>query len=281
MNPLIQKLLAATTLLLSLVSGGGNTSSDATHLVKYKDLNDGKKKEIWVGKDDYAAVHIAPTPTTCSENNKLQSSGDGTLDSHFATLNCSTKKKRKLQDISIIVIHEGGQSISSTVGAWIGNTNKKRETSPDYPQIAAHYEIDRDGTVKQTLAETLIGVHADSANRYAIGIDLIIPSGCSQSESSSTFKTCANYTDAQYTALKTLIENIGKRTAVKLDDNQVIGHCEVCDSTHADPRGMDWTKIGLTQSSHTMGPDGLGCIKRWTPQGGACDWKVPKKKDTP
>ncbi len=272
-NPLIEKLLAATAVLTALVTGSG------AHLVKYKDVNTGKKETVWVGSDNFVAPAVGTSATTCQENNKLKPSGDGEKNKYYTKLNCSTTKKRNLKDVSVVVIHEGGTSADTTAQIWISATEKKRIEKPTYPQIAAHYGIERDGTIHQLLDETLIGVHADSANRYAIGIDLAIPQGCSQSEKSKTFNTCAYYENAQYESLKKLIKNIEKRTSVKFNDDQVVGHCEVCDSTHKDPRGFDWTKIGLTQKTHTMGPDGVGCVKRWSAAGGECAWKPPKKKE--
>ena len=168
---------------------------------------------------------------------------------YFGLWECELTRNRELKSVKVIIIHEGTASVASTIGAW-KNAYKKKGIP-----VGAHYIIDRDGKIYQIIGEERIAYHANSANKASIGIDLIIPSGCKQNPSSPVFKTCANYTDAQYSALKSLISNISDRTSVQLNDEQVIGHCQAKTATHSDPRGFDWTKIGLITSKHFTSAD--------------------------
>lgn len=176
---------------------------------------------------------------------------------------CAIKRKRAVKDISLVIIHEGSTSPQSTADTWI-----KHSQGLGY-QLAAHYVIARNGQIVQIMPEANEGNHTPgggngAANKMSIGIDLAIPS-CSQSAASCSPNNpqfnCLKYTDEQYVALKNLLQDISSRTKVTYDDDHIVGHCEVCDAKHCDPRGVDWSKLGLSQSKHR---DASGnCIKRW------------------
>jgi len=178
---------------------------------------------------------------------------------YFGLWECELTKNRKLDDIKAIVIHEGGRSVASTIGAW-----KYAYKKSGHP-VGAHYIIERDGKIYQAIGEERWAYHANAANKTSIGIDLTIPKGCTQSPSKDGFYTCANYTAAQYSSLKNLIEQITARTSVKFDNNQIIGHCQVTNATHADPRNFEWEKIGLDTKLHRPGHQSKlsGCTKNY------------------
>jgi len=74
-------------------------------------------------------------------------------------------------------------------------------------------------------------------------------------------------TDAQYTALSSLINDIVTRTHVQKNINQIKGHCEVSGPNgHGDPRAFDWSKIGLDNASKKA-------VGQTTPN--ACSWYLP------
>jgi len=200
---------------------------------------------------------IDTTAVNC-QNNKPQApsiyrTGDKKF---FGEFDCLIKMERKLTDIQGITIHEGGSSPDNTIGAW-----KYAAKKLGYP-VLAHYIIDRDGKIFQIAGEEKVLWHGEKASKTSIGIDLVIPSGCSQNPSDKNFKTCANYTDAQYSALKSLTQEITTRTSVKYDDQHVFGHCNVKGASHADPRGFKWEKIGLKTEAHFTSSN--------YPQNGSC-----------
>ncbi|MFH2018398.1 MAG: peptidoglycan recognition family protein, partial [bacterium] len=195
--------------------------------------------------------------TTPAEPKSIYATGDN---KYFGAWDCiiSEKSKRALNKIDTVVIHEGARSPDQTIGAWIGTTRKLGY------QILAQYIIDREGKIYQVAGEEYITNHAEAANVRAIGIDLATPAGCSSNPASPTFKTCSNYTNEQYDALKTLIQQITQRTSVRFDDTHVIGHCQVKGASHADPRRFIWEKIGLNTTAHFTSadyPNTGACIK--------------------
>ncbi len=206
----------------------------------------------------------------CEENKALPLNPLATPFKNKDYFACKYTKKRNIKNISLVIIHEGGSNANATADIWI-----KRSMDLNYA-IGAHYAINKDGTIVQYVPEDLIANHTPgggngNANNYSIGIDLAIPN-CSQSAASckpdSAGYKCMKYTDAQYEALKKLLKDISSRTKVTYDDDHIIQHCEVCDASHCDARGLDWSKLGLTQLKHRTA-DGT-CIKRWTTKAGGC-----------
>ena len=174
-------------------------------------------------------------------------------------------KKRKKQ-INIIILHDGGKmsksggltSVERVINMW----NKGYASS--------HYWIDHDGTVFQLMSEDKVAHHASqgsgkkteskipSTNRQAIGIDLQrAPKGA---EATRRFKdkdgkiyTCPErgyaepYTEQQYAALRSLLEDICKRRGIPYDGKHIIGHYAQRAGHHSDPvKGFKWNSIGIS-----------------------------------
>ncbi|WP_422049023.1 N-acetylmuramoyl-L-alanine amidase [Shimia sp.] len=76
--------------------------------------------------------------------------------------------------------------------------------------IGYHYVVDRDGSVAQGRAETVVGAHVRGHNRGTIGISLVGGFGSSETDIFSD-----NFTEAQETALRNLISDIGRRTLIR------------------------------------------------------------------
>lgn len=162
---------------------------------------------------------------------------------YFGQVDCRSETRKK--KVRRVVIHNGDHARGN-------NDNWKCRRS------AAHYTIDRDGKIYQHIGEERVAWHANSANADSIGIELQIKRKYKTSCNSLNWAkagaiakaqglTAENViadmcgpTDAQYVALKKLIDDIGTRHAI--DD--VLGHCEVPGTTHADPRAFDWRRIG-------------------------------------
>lgn len=135
-----------------------------------------------------------------------------------------------------------------------------------------HYVIDRDGTVYRLVNESYVAWHAgkgswagdeqytDRMNQYAIGIEMLAIGSKKDMAgmlSSSFYDTLdpdwIGYTDAQYTALKALVEDICDRHEIPFDRTHVLGH-EDYTSRKTDPGELfDWTKIGLSAEKPIFG----------------------------
>lgn len=125
-------------------------------------------------------------------------------------------------------------------------------------RLGIHYIIDRDGTIYCFLPESRSAWHAgkgsfgdekytDNMNRHSIGIELM---GIGSQEDMSIYlnpeeyhrlnKDLIGFTDAQYTALAALVQDICARHEIALDRQHIIGHQEYNPAKN-DPGGLfDW-----------------------------------------
>jgi N-acetylmuramoyl-L-alanine amidase len=140
--------------------------------------------------------------------------------------------------------------------------------------VSAHYLIDREGVVHRFVPETNVAYHAgrgnidwmperaNKLNEYSIGIEML---NISTWNDMALFKMpkekydaiatkhpdWIGYTDAQYAALKALIEQIRSRhPAIVFDRKHIIGHSEYAGTgRRTDPGELfDYTRIGLPQN---------------------------------
>lgn len=169
--------------------------------------------------------------------------------------------KRTLQEVSMIVVHNGGYTAEGNNETW-----QKRKA-------AAHYTIDRNGMIYQHVGEECIVPHAPGGNKAGIGIELNITNSGGKSCNNMTsdpaqadaVKEACSPTSAQYASLRALIDDIVSRTNAIKDTSHIVGHCElVGKSGHGDPRAFDWTQIGLDNDQ-----------KKLQAQGHACSWYLP------
>jgi N-acetyl-anhydromuramyl-L-alanine amidase AmpD len=187
--------------------------------------------------------------------------------SYFGATDCRAGAPRPLNAITHVVVHNGGSSGAANVATW------------QCRQAAAHYTIERDGRIVQHMGEELVGAHAIGMNARSIGVELNTGSFAGTSCNSldhlqqplaklptperhaAIDATCAP-TMAQYASLRLLLARIVIRTAVRLDEEHVVGHCEVDPPSngHRDPRGFDWSQINLSNEK-----------KRGRLRGTACD----------
>jgi N-acetyl-anhydromuramyl-L-alanine amidase AmpD len=162
---------------------------------------------------------------------------------YFGQVDCRSETRKK--KVRRIVIHNGDHARGN-------NDNWQCRKS------AAHYTIDRDGKIYQHIGEERVAWHANTANADTIGIELQIKrkykTSCNSldwAKAGAIAKTqgvsagdviadMCGPTDAQYVSLQKLVDDIETRHTI--DD--VLGHCEVPGTTHADPRAFDWRRIG-------------------------------------
>jgi N-acetyl-anhydromuramyl-L-alanine amidase AmpD len=162
---------------------------------------------------------------------------------------------RSLDSISLVVIHNGGTTAAQNVINWQCTQG-----------TAAHYSIQRDGRIFQHIGEERLAAHARGVNLQSIGIELnrstFKGKSCNalsenrpplkdltEAARFAAFAEACAPTAEQYASLKSLLTAIASRTRVLLDEEHVVGHCEVGTSTHQDPRAFDWAQIGLSNDT--------------------------------
>ena len=127
----------------------------------------------------------------------------------------------------------------------------------DY-NLGIHYIIDRDGTIYCFLPETRSAWHAgkgsfgdekytDNMNRHSIGIELM---GIGSQEDMSIYlhpeeyerlnASLIGFTDAQYTALGNLVQDICQRHEIEMDRQHIIGHQEYNPAKNDPGELFDW-----------------------------------------
>lgn len=106
----------------------------------------------------------------------------------------------------------------------------------DY-KVSAHYVIDRDGLIYNTVPEEKIAYHAgksfwqgrNSCNKFSIGIELV---GCHKE----------SYTDSQYAALTDLCAQL--MVKYKIPAGNIVGHRHVSPGRKFDPnKEFEWTRL--------------------------------------
>ena len=136
-----------------------------------------------------------------------------------------------------------------------------RQTFIDY-DVSIHYIIERDGTIRCYIPEDRVAWHAgkgqwandekytNNMNQYAIGIELVAIGSKSDMSifiSGSTYNKIdpqyIGFTDAQYTSLRALVEDICSRNQIPMDRDHVIGH-EDYTSRKTDPGELfNWERL--------------------------------------
>lgn len=136
-----------------------------------------------------------------------------------------------------------------------------RSIFEDY-ELSVHYIIDRDGVIRCYIPESLVAWHAGSGtwkddpkytnklNDYAIGIELLAIGSQADMKQYLTAEayegldpSLIGYTDAQYDALKGLVQDICQRNGIPMDREHVIGH-EDYSPKKTDPGELfDWDRL--------------------------------------
>jgi hypothetical protein len=136
--------------------------------------------------------------------------------------------------IDTIIVH----SIYNALGGDIYSLNGVLEEYEMY-QVAAHYLIDRDGTIYQTAPNEAVAYHAGQSqmpdgrtgvNDFSIGIEII------NSEED-------NPTEFQYQSLASLA-NYLKRSYLVPNEN-ILGHNDIAPERKTDPWNFDWQYFNL------------------------------------
>ena len=141
------------------------------------------------------------------------------------------------------------------------NMDYIRQIFVDY-DISVHYIIDREGTVRCYVPEDRVAWHAgkgewandekytNKMNHYAIGIEIAAIGSQKDMEIYLTEEEYAalddrfkGFSDAQYDALKLLVEDICARYDIPADRDHVIGHQDYSPSKNDPGELFDWSRI--------------------------------------
>lgn len=141
------------------------------------------------------------------------------------------------------------------------NMDYIRQIFVDY-DISVHYIIDREGTVRCYVPEDRVAWHAgkgewandekytNKMNHYAIGIEIAAIGSQKDMEIYLTEEEYAalddrfkGFSDAQYDALKLLVEDICARYGIPADRDHVIGHQDYSPSKNDPGELFDWSRI--------------------------------------
>lgn len=128
--------------------------------------------------------------------------------------------------------------------------------------LSIHYIIDRDGVVYCYMPESRCAWHAgvgtfgndekytNSMNKYSIGIEIVAMGSqkdmaqyLTKEEYSAIDSSLFGFTDAQYTSLDLLLDDICTRNGIPMDRDHIIGHDEY-NPAKSDPGELfDWNRV--------------------------------------
>lgn len=129
-------------------------------------------------------------------------------------------------------------------------------------EVSTHYIIERDGTIRCYIPEDRVAWHAgrgqwwldekytNAMNQYAIGIEVVAIGSQNDMKAYLTSKdynaldpSFIGYTDAQYEALRALVNDLCLRYDIPLDRDHIIGHEEYATKKPDPGELFDWSQI--------------------------------------
>jgi AmpD protein len=140
------------------------------------------------------------------------------------------QEKRSSRSIDTIVIHSSYDALGGDPFSVSGIVKEYQEYG-----VAAHYLIDRVGTVYQLVADKDVAYHAGlssvpdgrkGVNEFSLGIELI------------NTKT-SQYTNKQYEALNSLLRLLKNKYSIRY----VLGHNQIAPERKDDPWNFQWNRI--------------------------------------
>jgi cytoskeletal protein RodZ len=163
-----------------------------------------------------------------SSNEKIEEkSSAGEIVSKFVSWGFEKSSNRK---IDTIIVHSSYDALGDDPYDVAGLIAEYKQYG-----VAAHYLIDREGTIYQLVADKNIAYHAGESkvpdgrtgvNTFSIGIEMM-----------NTKEE--KFTSSQYSALNQLLASLNKQYSIKY----ILGHKDVSPGRKTDPWGMDWNKV--------------------------------------
>lgn len=134
---------------------------------------------------------------------------------------------------AVVIHHTGAFSDSSCVNWFVDSGNKN---------ASAHYLVGLTGTVWQFVPEEARAWHAGES---ALAVDGVLYKSWNMFSLGIELTGDGNqmpYTEAQYTALESLLREIVVRYGIK--SQFVVGHEDICPALKVDPgKFFDWTRV--------------------------------------
>lgn len=137
---------------------------------------------------------------------------------------------RSSRDIDTIVIHSSYDALGDESYSVSGIIEEYRQYG-----VAAHYLIDREGTVYRLVEDRDVAYHAGvsampdgrtGVNAFSLGIELVE-------------KDTDSPTEAQYASLNGLISHLRGKHAIRY----VLGHSDIAPDRKTDPWNFDWDRV--------------------------------------
>ena len=162
-----------------------------------------------------------------TEENKSTEKDDEKIVEKFVSWGFEKSSGRK---IDTIIIHSSYDAIGSEPFSVSGLLNEYKQYG-----VAAHYLIDRNGTIYQLVADKNIAYHAGTSktpdgrtgvNAFSLGVEMMNTED-------------GKFTSEQYSALNYLISTLKKNYSIKY----VLGHSDIAPGRKTDPWGLDFSKI--------------------------------------
>ena len=167
--------------------------------------------------------------------------------------------RKRAENPEFVMVHFTSAVVLSKEDPY--NMDTIRSIFVDY-KVSVHYIIHRDGKISCYIPEELVAYHAgygtwqddpkykDNLNNYSIGIELVAigsESDMAQYLTAEEYEKLSpeliGYTDAQYTALKSLISDICARNDIPMDRAHIIGHEEYSPKKTDPGELFDWERL--------------------------------------
>lgn len=129
-------------------------------------------------------------------------------------------------------------------------------------EVSTHYIIERDGTIRCYIPEDRVAWHAgkgkwhldekytNAMNQYAIGIEMVamgskndMKAYLSSKDYDKLDQSLMGYTQAQYAALRDLVNDLCLRYDIPLDRDHIIGHEDYATKKRDPGELFDWAQI--------------------------------------
>lgn len=161
----------------------------------------------------------------------------------------------------IVMLHFTSAVVNNPADPY--NTDEIRSIFAE-SSVSINYIIERDGTVRCFIPENRAAWHAgrgewgdakytNAMNKYSIGIEIEAIGSqndmlqyMTAEEYAALDRTLIGFTDAQYTALSALLDDICTRNSIPKDRSHVIGHDEYNPAKNDPGELFDWSRTGIS-----------------------------------
>lgn len=235
-----------------------------------------KKLNVSPVKEEISEKVIKKEPVKITEKEDVKTKKPLTVKT---SEEASLISKTNIPTIDFLLPEKNSEERTVTIKNLVVHFTSNAALKPDAPYIAqdiykvfvdygvsAHYMIGREGEVYLLVPENRVAYHAgkgmlksfpkdiDQLNEYSIGIEMMaigtkeeMGSMMSAATYDSILQSDIGYTEVQYQALNSLINDLIKRNPeIKKDRKHIVGHDEYATGRKSDPGSLfNWSQIGL------------------------------------